>query len=58
MKRMGADATKARDGGTADQVKTKLERLSKAGVDTLFIPTMFLPPDRHRALDRFLTVAR
>jgi alkanesulfonate monooxygenase SsuD/methylene tetrahydromethanopterin reductase-like flavin-dependent oxidoreductase (luciferase family) len=61
MKRMGADTTKARDtvlGGTADQVKTKLERLSKAGVDTLFIPTMFLPADRHRALDRFLAVAR
>ena len=61
MKRMGADATKARDtvlGGTADQVKAKLERLSEAGVDTLFIPTMLLPPDRHRALDRFLGVAR
>jgi alkanesulfonate monooxygenase SsuD/methylene tetrahydromethanopterin reductase-like flavin-dependent oxidoreductase (luciferase family) len=61
MKRMGADATKARDtvlGGTEDQVKAKLERLSNAGVGTLFIPTMLLPPDRHRALDRFLAVAR
>ena len=61
MKRMGADATKARDtvlGGSADQVKAKLERLENAGVTTLFIPTMFLPPDRHRALDRLLAVAR
>ena len=60
MKRMGADAAKARDtilGGSAEQIKAKLGRLREAGVGMLFIPTMFLPQDRHRALDRFLEVA-
>jgi len=45
MKRMGADAAKARDtvlGGTEDQVKAKLERLSNAGVGTLFIASLIL----------------
>src|SRR5215470_5775290 len=58
MKRMGGDAAKARDtvlGGTVAQLKDKLGRLRDAGVGMLFIPTMFLPPDRQRALDRFLT---
>ena len=61
MKRMGADAAKARDvvvGGSAADVKAKLGRLAAAGVGTLFIPTMFLPADRHKALDGFLAQAK
>ena len=57
MTRLGADEAKARDtvlGGTVAEIKDKLARLQEAGVGMLFIPTMFLPADRRRALDRFI----
>jgi F420-dependent oxidoreductase-like protein len=57
MKRMGADAEKARDtvlAGSVSQIQDKLARLRDAGVGLLFIPTFLLPADRRSALDRFM----
>src|SRR5712692_7713829 len=57
MKRMGADAEKARDtvlAGSVSQIKDKLARLQAAGVGMLFIPTFLLPADRRPTLDRFM----
>jgi F420-dependent oxidoreductase-like protein len=57
MKRMGADAEKARDtvlAGSVSQIKDKLARLQEAGVGMLFIPTFLLPADRRPTLDRFM----
>jgi F420-dependent oxidoreductase-like protein len=57
MKRMGADAEKARDtvlAGSASQIKDKLAKLREAGVGMLFIPTFLLPADRRQTLDRFM----
>jgi F420-dependent oxidoreductase-like protein len=58
MKRMGADAQKARDtvlAGGVSEIKDKLARLRAAGVGMLFIPTFLLPTDRRPTLDRFLS---
>jgi F420-dependent oxidoreductase-like protein len=58
MKRMGADAAKARDtvlGGSVSEIKDKLARLRATGVGMLFIPTFLLPADRHATLDRFMS---
>ena len=57
MKRMGADAEKARDtvlAGSVSQITDKLARLREAGVGMLFIPTFLLPADRRPTLDRFM----
>jgi alkanesulfonate monooxygenase SsuD/methylene tetrahydromethanopterin reductase-like flavin-dependent oxidoreductase (luciferase family) len=57
MKRMGADAEKARDtvlAGSVSQIQDKLARLREAGVGMLFIPTFLLPTDRRPTLDRFM----
>lgn len=57
MKRMGADAEKARDtvlAGSVSQIKDKLATLRDAGVGMLFVPTFLLPADRHATLDRFM----
>jgi F420-dependent oxidoreductase-like protein len=57
MKRMGADAEKARDtvlAGSPSQIKDKLGALQAAGVGMLFIPTFLLPADRRPTLDRFM----
>ena len=57
MKRMGADAEKARDtvlAGSVSQIKDKLGKLRDAGVGMLFIPTFLLPADRFATLDRFM----
>ena len=57
--RMGRHAADARDtclAGTPDQIRGRLDELKAAGVDTLFIPTMFRPlPELQRDLDRFIT---
>jgi F420-dependent oxidoreductase-like protein len=58
MARMGADEEKARDtvlGGSVAQIQDKLGRLREAGVGMLFIPSFFLPADKKKALDRFIT---
>jgi alkanesulfonate monooxygenase SsuD/methylene tetrahydromethanopterin reductase-like flavin-dependent oxidoreductase (luciferase family) len=58
MKRMGADAQKARDtvlGGSVAEIKDKLAKLAATGVGMLFIPTFFLPADRYATLDRFMS---
>jgi alkanesulfonate monooxygenase SsuD/methylene tetrahydromethanopterin reductase-like flavin-dependent oxidoreductase (luciferase family) len=58
MVRMGADEEKARDtmlGGSVAQIQDKLGRLREAGVGMVFIPTFFLPADKKKALDRFIT---
>jgi alkanesulfonate monooxygenase SsuD/methylene tetrahydromethanopterin reductase-like flavin-dependent oxidoreductase (luciferase family) len=57
MKRMGADAEKARDtvlAGSVAEIRDKLARLRAAGVGMLFIPTFLLPKDRRATLDRFM----
>lgn len=57
-KRMGAHASDARDiclAGTPDRIREKLRELRAAGATTLFIPTMFRPPDElRRDMDRFI----
>jgi hypothetical protein len=40
--------------GSKRQVEDKLGRLRAAGVDTLFVPSMFLPKDPRPLLDRFI----
>ena len=56
--RMGRHAADARDtclAGTPDQIREQLHQLKAAGVDTLFIPSMFRPLDElRRDLDRFI----
>ncbi len=41
-------------GGTAREIRAKLGRLREAGVDMVFLPTMFLPKDPRPLLDRFM----
>jgi F420-dependent oxidoreductase-like protein len=57
--RMGRHAADARDtclAGTPDQIRDQLHQLRAAGVDVLFIPSMFRPlPELRRDLDRFVT---
>lgn len=57
-KRMGRHADDAHDtclAGSADEIAERLEALKAAGVDTLFIPTMFRPVDELRGdMDRFI----
>jgi hypothetical protein len=58
MARMGADEAKARDtvlGGSVAQIQDTLGRLREAGVGMLFVPSFFLPADKNKALDRFIT---
>jgi F420-dependent oxidoreductase-like protein len=41
--------------GTPEQIRERLRQVRAAGVDTVFIPTMFRPlPDLRRDLDRFI----
>jgi F420-dependent oxidoreductase-like protein len=40
--------------GSPAAVRDKLGRLRESGVDTLFVPTMFLPRDPRPVLDRFM----
>jgi F420-dependent oxidoreductase-like protein len=57
--RMGRHAADARDtclAGTPDQIRDQLHQLRAAGVDVLFVPSMFRPlPELRRDLDRFIT---
>jgi len=57
--RMGRHAADARDtclAGTPDQIREQLHQLRAAGVDVLFVPSMFRPlPELRRDLDRFIT---
>ncbi len=41
-------------GGPAREIRAKLGRLRDAGVDMVFLPTMFLPKDPRPLLDRFM----
>ena len=56
--RMGRHAADARDtclAGTPDQIREQLHQLRAAGVDVLFVPSMFRPlPELRRDLDRFI----
>ena len=56
--RMGRHADDAHDtclAGSAGQIVDKLGTLAEAGVDTLFLPTIFGPPERFRDdCDRFI----
>jgi alkanesulfonate monooxygenase SsuD/methylene tetrahydromethanopterin reductase-like flavin-dependent oxidoreductase (luciferase family) len=56
--RMGRHAADARDtclAGTPEQIRQQLHELRGAGVDVLFIPTLFRPLDElRRDLDRFI----
>jgi alkanesulfonate monooxygenase SsuD/methylene tetrahydromethanopterin reductase-like flavin-dependent oxidoreductase (luciferase family) len=56
--RMGRHAADARDtclAGTPDEIRDQLHQLRAAGVDTLFIPSMFRPlSELRRDLDRFI----
>ncbi len=57
MKRMGQTETAALDtvlAGPLRVVRDTLVRLRDAGVDMLWIPTMFLPADPRPLLDRFM----
>jgi alkanesulfonate monooxygenase SsuD/methylene tetrahydromethanopterin reductase-like flavin-dependent oxidoreductase (luciferase family) len=41
--------------GTPEQIRERLRQVRAAGVDTVFIPTMFRPlSDLRRELDRFI----
>jgi F420-dependent oxidoreductase-like protein len=57
--RMGRHVADARDtclAGTPEQVREQLQELRAAGVDVLFVPTVFRPLDQvRRDLDRFAT---
>jgi F420-dependent oxidoreductase-like protein len=58
MKRMGQSEAAALDtvlAGPLGAVREKLVRLRDAGVDMLWIPTMFLPADPRPLLDRFMS---
>ena len=56
--RLGRHASDARDtclAGTPDQIRARLRQLQAAGVDVLFIPSLFRPQDAlRRDLDRFI----
>jgi alkanesulfonate monooxygenase SsuD/methylene tetrahydromethanopterin reductase-like flavin-dependent oxidoreductase (luciferase family) len=57
MRRMGMTAEAAADAllaGSAAAVREKLARVRDAGVDMLFVPTMFLPKDARSLLERFM----
>ncbi len=57
MRRMGMSADVADDtllAGSAGAVRDKLGRLAAAGVDALFVPSMFLPKDPRPLLDRLV----
>jgi alkanesulfonate monooxygenase SsuD/methylene tetrahydromethanopterin reductase-like flavin-dependent oxidoreductase (luciferase family) len=41
--------------GPVTAVRDKLARLREAGVETLFVPSMFLPQDPRPVLDRFMS---
>jgi hypothetical protein len=41
--------------GPVTAVRDKLARLREAGVETLFVPNMFLPKDPRPVLDRFMS---
>jgi F420-dependent oxidoreductase-like protein len=56
-RRFGRSEADARDtvlAGSVAQVQDTLGRLREAGVDLLFVPTMFLPGDGREALDRLI----
>jgi F420-dependent oxidoreductase-like protein len=56
-KRFGMADAVARDTmltGSADEIRDKIGRLRQAGVETLFIPTLFMGKDPRPALDRFM----
>jgi alkanesulfonate monooxygenase SsuD/methylene tetrahydromethanopterin reductase-like flavin-dependent oxidoreductase (luciferase family) len=40
--------------GSVAEVQDKLARLREAGVTTLFVPTLLMPPDPRPQLDRFI----
>ena len=48
---LAADATLA---GSAGEIRDKIGRLAAAGVDMLWVPTMFFPKDPTPILDRFM----
>ena len=56
--RLGRHASDARDtclAGTPDQIRARLRQLQAAGVDVVFIPSLFRPQDAlRRDLDRFI----
>jgi len=56
--RLGRHAADARDtclAGTPDQIRAQLRQLQAAGVDVVFIPSLFRPQDAlRRDLDRFI----
>jgi F420-dependent oxidoreductase-like protein len=57
MRRLKRDEAAARDSllaGSVAEVQDKLARLREAGVTTLFVPTLLMPPDPRRQLDRFI----
>jgi hypothetical protein len=41
--------------GPVSAVRDRLARLREAGVETLFVPSMFLPKDPRPVLDRFMS---
>ena len=56
-RRMGYAEPLVRDlllAGPVSEVRDKLGRLADAGVDMLFVPSMFLPKDPRPLLDRFM----
>ena len=57
--RLGRHATDARDtclAGTPDEIREQLHQLRAAGVDVLFIASVFRPlAELRRDLDRFIT---
>ena len=57
--RIGSDAADSRDiclAGTPEQIREKLHALRAAGLNTLFIPTMFRPLEElQRDMDRFVS---
>ena len=56
-KRFGMADAVARDtmlAGSAGEIRDKLGRLRAAGVETLFLPTLFMGKDARPALDRFM----
>ena len=56
--RMGRHAADARDtclAGTPEQIREQLHQLRAAGVDVVFVPSLFRPlPELRRDLDRFI----
>ena len=57
MRRMDRTAEAAADtllAGPAPALREKLARMREAGVDLVWVPTMFLPKDARPLLDRFM----